>query len=106
VAYQVHLDEDGDEVTVLQVHPDTASAELHMTLAGPRFAPFASLLTLQRIDVYGSPSRALLEQLRRKAALLGGAPLAIHRSTAGFARVAGPLDPLQGAAGAAATIER
>jgi quinol monooxygenase YgiN len=85
--YQVHLDESGEHVTVIQVHPDAASAEFHMTVAAPAFAPFADLLVLQRIDVYGAPSDALLEQLRRKAHLLGDAPLAVHRMHAGFSRV-------------------
>jgi hypothetical protein len=87
IAYQVHVDAERSEVTVVQVHPDAASAELHMTIAGPRFAPFADLLTLQRIDVYGTPSAALLAQLRRKAELLGGAPLTVHPLHVGFARV-------------------
>jgi hypothetical protein len=85
--YQAHLDESGEQVTVIQAHPDTASAEFHMTVAAPAFAPFADLLVLQRIDVYGSPSDALLEQLRRKAHLLGDAPLAVHPLHAGFARL-------------------
>lgn len=84
--YQVHLDEPGEHVTVLQAHPDAASAEFHMTVAAAAFAPFADLLVLQRIDVYGSPSDALLEQLRRKAHLLGDAPLAVHPMHAGFSR--------------------
>jgi quinol monooxygenase YgiN len=84
--YQVHLDESGEHVTVIQAHPDAASAEFHMTVAAPAFAPFADLLVLQRIDVYGSPSEALLEQLRRKAHLLGDAPLAVHPMHAGFSR--------------------
>ena len=102
IAYQVHVDERAGEVTVIQVHPHSASAELHMRLAAPRFAPFAELLTLLRIDVYGTPSEALLGQLRRKASLLGGAALSVHPLHAGFAR-----PPAGEAAGeAAATIER
>lgn len=84
--YQVYLDEPGEHVTVLQAHPDAASAEFHMTVAAAAFAPFAKLLVLQQIDVYGSPSEALLEQLRRKAHLLGDAPLAVHPMHAGFSR--------------------
>jgi hypothetical protein len=86
VPYQVHIDEAAGEVTVVQVHPDAASAELHRTVAAPRFAPFAALLKLKRIDVYGAPSDALLAQLRRKAELLGGATLNVHPFHAGFTR--------------------
>jgi quinol monooxygenase YgiN len=93
LAYQVHFDETGNDVTVIQVHPDSASAESHMRLAGPRFAPFAGLLQLQRIDVYGTPSATLLDQLRGKATLLGGAPLVVHPFHAGFARLPDAADP-------------
>jgi hypothetical protein len=103
LAYQVHLDETGDEVTVVQVHPDSASAESHMALAGPRFAPFARLLELQRIDVYGAPTAALLDQLRRKANFLGGAPLIVHPLHAGFARQRG--DPVAGEPSGSGTAE-
>ena len=88
-AYQVHLDVSGEHVTVIQAHPDAASAEFHMTVAAKAFAPFADLLVLQRIDVYGSPSEALLGQLRRKARLLGDAPLEVHPMHAGFSRFGG-----------------
>jgi len=101
IVYQVHIDDRAGEVTVVQVHPDAGSAESHMTLAGPRFAPFASLLRLQRIDVYGAPSPALLAQLQRKAELLGGASLTVHPLHAGFTR-----DRPGAAEGATARIER
>jgi hypothetical protein len=89
IGYQVHFDADGTHVTVVQIHPDAASAEFHMTAAAAAFAPFAGLLSLQRIDVYGAPSDALLEQLRNKALLLGGAPLTVHPFHAGFLRPGG-----------------
>jgi len=89
IAYQVFLDEEEGTVTVLQIHPDAGSMELHMDVAGPRFRPFADLLTLSRIDVYGVPSARLLGQLRQKARMLGNAPLAVHRLHAGFARLVG-----------------
>lgn len=89
IAYQVHLDGAAAEVTVIQVHPDSTSAERHMTTAGPRFAPFASLLHLERIDVYGEPSELLLTLLRKKAELLGGAALRVHPTHAGFVRADG-----------------
>ena len=88
IAYQVHVDEKAAEVTVIQVHPDSTSAERHMIIAGPRFAPFAALLHLERIDVYGEPSEQLLTLLGKKAELLGGAALRVHPTHAGFVRAA------------------
>jgi hypothetical protein len=86
IAYEVYFDADGRGMTVLQIHPDSASMERHMEIAGPVFARFADLLELRTIDVYGAPSDRVLEQLRRKADLLGTAGVVVHELQAGFAR--------------------
>lgn len=86
IAYSVYLNEDATRVTVLQVHPDSASAEFHMKVAGSAFAAFGKLVRLSGIDIYGSPSPDLLEMLRRKAEMLGGGTVAVHGLSAGFAR--------------------
>jgi hypothetical protein len=87
IAYEVYFGDDGRLMTVLQVHPDSASMERHMELAGPVFARFADLVGLRTVDVYGSPSGKIVEQLRRKAELLGGtATVTVHDLQAGFAR--------------------
>jgi hypothetical protein len=86
ISYQVFFSEDGRLMTVVQVHPDSTSMERHMEVAGPVFAKFADLLVLQTIDVYGSPSEKVVEQLRRKAQLLGTATVTVHDRQAGFAR--------------------
>lgn len=101
IAYGVYLNGNATRVTVLQIHPDTASAEFHMQVAGPAFAGFAELIRLSGIDVYGTPSPALLERLRRKARMLGGGSVAVHELHAGFARfgVPGADAPGQGAGG-------
>jgi quinol monooxygenase YgiN len=86
ISYQVFFSDDGRRMTVLQVHSDSASMERHMEVAGPVFARFADLLVLRTIDIYGSPSEKVVEQLRRKAELLGTATVAVHDRQAGFAR--------------------
>ena len=87
-AYHVYFSDDGARVTVLQVHPDSASAEHHMEVAAALFAGFADLLTLRTIDVYGRPGQGLLDRLRAKAKLLGDASLAVHEPHTGFMRLA------------------
>jgi quinol monooxygenase YgiN len=87
IAYAVYLDEAGSRMTVVQVHPDSASMEYHMTVAGPAFAGFAELITLSTLDVYGKPSDELLELLRRKVQMLGDATVIVHDLQAGFARI-------------------
>jgi hypothetical protein len=69
-------------MTVLHVHPDTVSLEQLMTLIAPVLAPFRDLLELRSIDVYGSPSEAVIAQLRAKTELLGGT-ITIHPRLAG-----------------------
>jgi quinol monooxygenase YgiN len=86
ISYQVFFSDDGRLMTVLQVHPDTASMERHMEVAAPVFARFADLLVLRTIDIYGSPSEKVVDQLRHKAELLGSATVAVHDRQAGFTR--------------------
>jgi quinol monooxygenase YgiN len=87
VVYEVYVDNTGSRMTVVQVHPDSASMEYHMTVAGPAFAGFAELVTLSTLDVYGTPSEELLGLLRRKVQLLGDATVTVHDLEAGFARL-------------------
>ena len=87
LAYNVYFD-GGARVTVVQLHPNTTSLERHLDIAGPRFAPFADLLTLQRVDIYGMPGEAALQRLRQKAEMLGNAPVVVNDFHAGFTRLA------------------
>ena len=88
IAYNVYLNEDGDQMTVVHVHSDSASLEFHMLVAGPLFPKFAAFIKLLRIDVFGSPSDHLVEQLRQKAQMLGSGTVLVHELHAGFARFA------------------
>ena len=87
ILYNVYLTEDGTLMTVAQVHPDSASMEFHMNVAGPAFPKLSEFVTLSRIDIYGMPTDKLLEQLRQKARMLGNAALVVHQLHAGFARL-------------------
>jgi hypothetical protein len=85
--YTVYIDSVGKKVTVIQLHPDSASMELHMQVAASRFRRFADLLTLRSMGIYGTPTAQLLDQLRAKVRLLGEATLEVHDLHAGFARL-------------------
>ena len=78
IAYSIYVDEGGSRMTVVQIHPNSASMELHMRLAGPIFRKLADLVVLSRVDFYGAPSDALLEQMRQKAKLLGNARVVVN----------------------------
>jgi hypothetical protein len=89
ITYGFYIDEDAARMTVVAVHPDSASLELHMDIGSTEFAKLAHLLSLTAIECYGHPSERALEQLRRKAATLGdgGAVVSIRRF-AGFTHLA------------------
>src|SRR5687767_15070338 len=88
IAYSVYFNDDGNQMTVVQIHPDSASLENHMDVAGPAFRKFVDLLTLSSIRVYGEPSAKALRQLQDKARLLGCRDLSVHGQQAGFNRFA------------------
>jgi len=85
-SYNAYLIEKSNSLSVIHIHPDSASLEFHGQVAGPAFAKFVNLVKLLTIDVYGQPSNIAIEQLRKKAKLLGNATLAVHRFQAGFSR--------------------
>jgi hypothetical protein len=89
IAYGFYIDEEAAKMTVVAVHPDSASLELHMDIGMVEFRKLAHLLTLTGIECYGRPSERALKQLRHKAATLGdgGAVVSIERF-AGFTRLA------------------
>ena len=69
IAFNEYANEDGTEVSVVQVHPDADSFEFHMGVVGER-AERAYAETLEAttsVQVYGSPSDAVLDMLRRQA---------------------------------------
>jgi hypothetical protein len=86
ISYNVYLKEDRTRMTVVQVHPDSASMEFHMNVAGPAFAKFEELVKLSTMDVFGEPSDHLLEQIQQKVGMLGDAMVNVHNLHAGFDR--------------------
>ena len=88
LAYNVYFSDDGTRMTVVHVHPDAASLEYHMEVAGPVFPQFVELVTLSSIHIYGEPSEKLLKQLHEKARLLGHGAVIVAGLHAGFTRFA------------------
>ena len=88
VSYSVHFSEDAATMSVVHVHSDQESLELHLQVAGPKFPPVAPLIRFRSIDVFGRPDDALVERLRDKAKALGGGAVTVHDLHAGFARFA------------------
>jgi hypothetical protein len=89
ITYGFYIDEEDLTMSVVAVHPDSASLELHMDVGGAEFRKLAHLLTLTGIECYGQPSERALAQMRDKAAAMGdgGTVVSIGR-LAGFSHLA------------------
>jgi hypothetical protein len=55
IFYSVYLTPDGTGMTVLQVHPDSASMEFHMRAGASRFPKFTELVDLSAMEIFGKP---------------------------------------------------
>ena len=86
VAYNVYFGADGTTMSVVHVHPDSASLEYHLEVAGPLFRKLADLVTLSSIQIYGEPSEDALKHAHGKAQLLGRGDVEVHALHAGFTR--------------------
>jgi hypothetical protein len=69
IAFNEYVNETGDEVTVVQIHPDAASMEAHMEIVRDRaLQAYAETLDATvRIQVFGEPTDAIFETLRQQA---------------------------------------
>jgi hypothetical protein len=89
IAFNEYVNDAGDEVTVVQIHPDAASMEAHMEIVRER-AQQAYAETLDatvRIQVFGRPTEAILEALRSQAG--GGVEISVNgEHLGGFTRSA------------------
>jgi hypothetical protein len=69
IAFNEYANEEGTEVGVVQVHPDTDSMEFHMEVVRERAerAYAETLDSTTSIQVYGTPTAAIFEMLTRTA---------------------------------------
>jgi hypothetical protein len=88
LSFNEYADDDGIEVSVVQVHADAESMELHMGVVR-EWAERAYAETLEAttsIQVYGMPSAGVLDMLSRQAG--NGPSLTVRRHhLGGFTRV-------------------
>ncbi|HWM17618.1 MAG TPA: hypothetical protein VNP97_13645 [Microbacterium sp.] len=90
ISYGFFLDEERMRMTVIAIHPDSASLEFHLDIAGPEFRKLKELVELTEIEVYGPLEDTALVQLQEKARMLGRAgKVVVLQAEAGFARLTG-----------------
>lgn len=90
IAFHAFLNEDGTEMTSIQVHPDTASMDFHMQVLRENwdesFSEFSQMVELDgiRVEYYGTPPASALEM-----DIQGGVdPILKPLHIAGFTRTA------------------
>jgi quinol monooxygenase YgiN len=103
LSYSVYISDDGRQMTVTHVHPDSESFDHHMEVGGPAFRPFADLLTQRSIRVYGKPSEEAIRRLHEKAQMLGCSDVVIESAEAGFSRLSSPRPGDQGSGSASSS---
>ena len=86
IHFGFYFDEDGTEVTVVQVHPDADSMAFHMQVGREHFIhAYEFLDTTRSLQIYGTPSDALVEQMKQVAP--PGVPVIVKSEFAGFDRL-------------------
>jgi quinol monooxygenase YgiN len=87
--YGVHLNNDGTQMTGVQMHTDSASIEKHFMVAGPHFGKVMECLEGGgKMEVFGSPSDNVRQQMEQMASSMGVA-VTFSDLFAGFARLKG-----------------
>lgn len=84
--YGFFLDDAEATMTVVAVHPDSASLEFHIDKGNEEFRKFGDLIDLSRIEVYGAVSDTVRDRLDRKAQMLGRGTVTVYAFHAGFVR--------------------
>jgi biotin carboxylase len=77
IAFNEYVNENGTEAAVVQVHPDAESMAFHLeVIAGRAAAAYAATVeATTSIQVFGTPSDAVLELLERQAG--AGVPITV-----------------------------
>jgi hypothetical protein len=77
-----HLTPDRTEGSTVQIHANAQNMEYHLELVGDRIAELVGYLDFTGIYIYGTPTEAVLEQLRA----IAGDGVVVKPSAVGFDR--------------------
>jgi hypothetical protein len=82
--FEIYIDDETHQMTVIQIHPDEESLMLHIQLAGDRLARAYEFLDTVGVRMFGNPSEPFKE-----AAMGGREDVSFEQPFAGFSRLAG-----------------
>ena len=81
--FEIYIDDEAREMTVIQIHPDEESLMLHMQLAGDRLARAYEFLDTVIVRMFGNASEPF-----QRAAMGGREDMRFERPYTGFSRLA------------------
>lgn len=86
--FAAHLSEDGSEAATVQVHTDADNMAFHLELVADHVRDAAQYLdfSTMSIRIYGSPTEAVLEQMRQLAG--SGMAVTVSPAVVSFDRLA------------------
>jgi hypothetical protein len=91
MAFEAYLNDDGTEVTGVQIHPDADSMAFHMQVAFEKIMEFDQYLDTQEVEVYGVPNDAVLGMMKQIGEQFGESEMSLRVRTnpvGGFTRAA------------------
>lgn len=89
IAFEAYINDDGTEVTGVQIHPDADSMALHMQVAFEKIVEFDQYLDTQSVEVYGVPNDAVSSMMKQIGDQFTGSEMSLRVRTnpvGGFAR--------------------
>jgi quinol monooxygenase YgiN len=93
IAFLAFLNDDGTEMTSIQVHPDAASMDFHMQVLrdtyDESFSEYGQMFDVLSVEYYGSPPRSALDMDRQFEMPVSLNPRHIAGFTRGLGRAAG-----------------
>ncbi len=82
--FEIDIDDDAREMTVIQIHPDEESLLFHLQVGGEKIkASYEFLESTIKIEIYGSVSQGTAELVNQMGT---GAPVRFNQLVAGFSR--------------------
>src|SRR5215207_10160168 len=95
IHFEQYINEDGTEMTSVQIHPDEDSMAFHMQVAGERMGQAYEFIdAVKSLQIYGEPSDAFVEQMKLSGSTMTasgqGYPVIVKSKFAGFNRLAAP----------------
>lgn len=83
--FEVNVDDEANEMTVIQIHPDEDSVLFHIQIAGEKIrSAYEFLEGTTKIEFYGNPSQEVIDLVNQMSM---GAPVRFNQAVARFSRL-------------------